>query len=234
MFGYDDDGRLTSLTRADGSQMRATYNDLGLPVELTQEGGARWQQEFDERGNRLSVTDPAGRTTHYTHDSLGHITSVTDAVGAVTQLRRNTAGLLVERVDPAAAGVAAGAAFWVAFVRLNARIRRELGARLMPGLDPLLRHPTRLTVIAFLSGCTEAEFSAVRDYCQVSDSVLSKTASALEEAGYIAVRKGYVGKRPSTWLADTRTGRQALADHLAVLQQLVATAEAAGAEHGEA
>jgi DNA-binding MarR family transcriptional regulator len=83
--------------------------------------------------------------------------------------------------------------------------------------------------MAFLSGCIEAEFSVVRDYAQVSDSVLSKTATALETAGYLKVKKGYVGKRPRTWLAATRAGRKALAAHLAALQQLAAAAEAAGA-----
>ncbi|WTU05092.1 transcriptional regulator [Kitasatospora sp. NBC_00070] len=84
-------------------------------------------------------------------------------------------------------------------------------------------------VLAFLGGCQEAEFGAVRDYCQVSDSVLSKTAATLEELGYVKAKKGYVGKRPRTWLAATRAGRAALAGHLAALQQLAAAAaEAAG------
>ncbi|MEU9045875.1 MULTISPECIES: transcriptional regulator [unclassified Kitasatospora] len=100
-----------------------------------------------------------------------------------------------------------------------------------PTLDPLLQHPTRLTVLAFLGACQEAEFGAVRDHCEVSDSVLSKAATALEEAGYVAVKKGYVGKRPRTWLAATRAGRKALAAHLAELQRLVTAAEAAGAGH---
>ncbi|GLW72291.1 hypothetical protein Kpho02_45900 [Kitasatospora phosalacinea] len=98
----------------------------------------------------------------------------------------------------------------------------------MNGLDPILHQPTRLTVLAFLSGCQEAEFSVVRDYCQVSDSVLSKTASGLEAAGYLRARKGYVGKRPRTWLAATQQGRTALSEHLAALQHLAAAAEAAG------
>ncbi|MFD5463599.1 transcriptional regulator [Kitasatospora sp. NPDC127059] len=102
----------------------------------------------------------------------------------------------------------------------------------MPGaLDPLLQHATRLTVLAFLGACHEAEFAAVRDHCEVSDSVLSKAATALEDAGYLVVKKGYVGKRPRTWLAATREGRAALAAHLAELQRLVAAAEAAGAQH---
>ncbi|WP_327676707.1 transcriptional regulator [Kitasatospora sp. NBC_00458] len=95
--------------------------------------------------------------------------------------------------------------------------------------DPLLQHPTRLTVLAFLSACAEAEFGTVRDHCEVSDSVLSKAATALEQAGYLKVRKGSAGRRPRTWLVATRAGRRALAEHLAELQRLVAAAEAAGA-----
>ncbi|MFF2818667.1 transcriptional regulator [Kitasatospora cineracea] len=98
----------------------------------------------------------------------------------------------------------------------------------MNGLDPILHQPTRLTVLAFLSGCQEAEFSVVRDYCQVSDSVLSKTAAGLEAAGYLRARKGYVGKRPRTWLSATAQGRAVLAAHLGALQQMAAAAEAAG------
>lgn len=99
-----------------------------------------------------------------------------------------------------------------------------------PGLDKEIHHPTRLTVAAFLSGCAEAEFSAVRDYCGVTDSVLSKTVAALEKADYVSVRKGYFGKRPRTWLALTPTGRKALAAHLAALEALAGAAHRAGAE----
>ncbi|MGW6919075.1 transcriptional regulator [Kitasatospora sp. NPDC054939] len=88
-------------------------------------------------------------------------------------------------------------------------------------------------MLAFLSGCIEAEFSVVRDYCKVSDSVLSKAAAALEAAGHIKVKKGYVGKRPRTWLAATRPGRDVLAAHLAALQQLASNAREAGSASAE-
>lgn len=101
-----------------------------------------------------------------------------------------------------------------------------------PAIDPAINHPTRLAVVAFLSACDEAEFAAVRGGCQVSDSMLSKIASALEAIGYLAVRKGYVGKRPRTWLSLTPAGRQALALHIAALQGIAATARKAGAEAG--
>ncbi|WP_328333835.1 MULTISPECIES: winged helix-turn-helix domain-containing protein [unclassified Streptomyces] len=98
-----------------------------------------------------------------------------------------------------------------------------------PALDETIQHPTRLAVAAFLSACDEADFAAVRDGCQVSDSVLSKTASALEAAGYLDIRKGHVGKRPRTWLSLSPTGRQALDDHLTALQDIVAAARQASA-----
>ncbi|MFF3261083.1 winged helix-turn-helix domain-containing protein [Streptomyces sp. NPDC002932] len=101
-------------------------------------------------------------------------------------------------------------------------------------LDEAIHHPTRLAVVAFLSACDEADFAAVRDGCQVSDSVLSKTASALEAAGYLHVRKGHVGKRPRTWLSLTPAGEQALAGHIAALQNIVTTARSAATTAREA
>ncbi|WP_369390710.1 winged helix-turn-helix domain-containing protein [Streptomyces sp. CG1] len=99
-----------------------------------------------------------------------------------------------------------------------------------PALDRELHHPTRLALAAYLSACGEAEFAVLRDYCEVSDSTLSKTLSALEKTGYVSIRKGYLGKRPRTWAALTLSGRRALARHLAALEEIAASARrAAGA-----
>jgi DNA-binding MarR family transcriptional regulator len=99
-----------------------------------------------------------------------------------------------------------------------------------PALDEVIHHPTRLGIMAFLSGCLEAEFGAVRDYAQVSDASVSRIISALQEVGYVRVRKGYVGKRPRTWLSLTPAGRTALTDHLAALQAMAESARQASAE----
>jgi DNA-binding MarR family transcriptional regulator len=99
----------------------------------------------------------------------------------------------------------------------------------VPLLDPAIGQPTRLAVVAFLAGCAEAEFKAVRDRLDLTDSTLSKTMSALEAAEYVKVRKGYVGKRPRTWLALTADGRRKLAGHVAALQQIADQAKNNGA-----
>ena len=106
--------------------------------------------------------------------------------------------------------------------------------RVSPALDERIHHPTRLAVMAFLSGCTEAEFRAVREGCGISDSVLSKVVGALEAAEYVKVRKGYVGKRPRTWLRLSPEGRRALLAHLAALRDLAAQGRCLGAVADEA
>jgi DNA-binding MarR family transcriptional regulator len=87
-------------------------------------------------------------------------------------------------------------------------------------LDDLIHAPVRFSIMATLAASEQAEFAFVRDLVEVSDSVLSKQVSLLETAGYVAVRKGYVGKRPRTWLSLTTQGRSAFRDHVAVLQAI--------------
>ncbi|MEV7009700.1 transcriptional regulator [Streptosporangium sp. NPDC051022] len=89
-------------------------------------------------------------------------------------------------------------------------------------LDPAIHAPTRLQVVSVLAAAEEAEFGFVRDQVGVSDSVLSKHASALEAIGYVEIRKGYVGKRPRTWLRLSAEGRRAYLAHVAALQAIIA------------
>ena len=87
--------------------------------------------------------------------------------------------------------------------------------------DPFIHPITRLSICGLLAaGADWVEFAALRDAAGISDSVLSKQSVMLEDAGYVEVRKGAVGRRPRTWFRLTAKGRQALEDHLAWLAQL--------------
>ncbi len=90
-------------------------------------------------------------------------------------------------------------------------------------LDDVVHQPVRFSIVATLAASAEAEFSFVRDTVQVSDSVLSKQVAVLEGAGYLHVTKGYVGKRPRTWLRLTDAGRAAFAAHLEALRAIAGT-----------
>ncbi|WP_313023039.1 transcriptional regulator [Mobilicoccus sp.] len=91
-------------------------------------------------------------------------------------------------------------------------------------LDEVIHAPVRFSIVAALAKVDQAEFKAVRDAVEVSDSVLSKQASALEAAGYVRIKKGYVGKRPRTWLSLTPAGRAAFEAHLAALREIAGSA----------
>jgi DNA-binding MarR family transcriptional regulator len=88
-------------------------------------------------------------------------------------------------------------------------------------LDPLIHQPARLSIMAALAAAKEVEFGTVRDTIGISDSLLSRYVTVLEEAGYIKVRKGFVAKRPRTWLAITAKGKKAFQGHLEILQRIV-------------
>ncbi|TDQ52375.1 winged helix-turn-helix domain-containing protein [Actinorugispora endophytica] len=90
-------------------------------------------------------------------------------------------------------------------------------------LDDVIHAPVRFSVTAALAAVDEAEFKVVRDAVEITDSALSKQVAVLEEAGYVKVRKGFVGKRPRTHLSLTGAGRDAFARHVRALRDIAAT-----------
>jgi len=91
-------------------------------------------------------------------------------------------------------------------------------------LSEIVHQPVRFSIMATLAAAQEAEFSFVRDAVEISDSMLSRRAGVPEQAGYVNIRKGHVGKRPRTWLPLTKAGRSAFDEHVAALRDLVAVA----------
>ena len=92
--------------------------------------------------------------------------------------------------------------------------------------DELIHAPTRLAIVSLLAASDWADFKFLRDNVGLSDSALSKQLTILETAGYIEIRKGFVGKRPRTSATLTAAGRAAFQQHVAALQEIVAQAGA--------
>ncbi|MFJ9683951.1 winged helix-turn-helix domain-containing protein [Streptomyces sp. NPDC101194] len=88
-------------------------------------------------------------------------------------------------------------------------------------LDEVVHSPVRFSIMATLAAAEKAEFAYVRDAVEVSDSALSKQTATLEKAGYVKVTKGYVGKRPRTWLSLTAQGRHAFTAHVEALHAII-------------
>ena len=101
---------------------------------------------------------------------------------------------------------------------------------LMPGadvhealtLDRVVHEPARLAILAVLSGAEEVDFAFLQVATGLTKGNLSRQASKLEEAGYIAIRKYFKGKIPATGYRITPTGREAFAgywDRIAAIGQ---------------
>jgi DNA-binding MarR family transcriptional regulator len=87
--------------------------------------------------------------------------------------------------------------------------------------DELIHAPTRLSIVALLAASEWAEFQFIRDSVGLSDSALSKQLATLEQAGYVEIGRGFVGKRPRTSARLTKAGRAAFEQHVAALQEMV-------------
>ena len=89
--------------------------------------------------------------------------------------------------------------------------------------DELIHQPTRLRIMAFLRGLgaeAQAEFGTLQKALELTEGNLSRHLSKLENAGYVAIEKGYSGRRPRTWIQLTGTGADAFDRHLAALEAL--------------
>lgn len=88
-------------------------------------------------------------------------------------------------------------------------------------IDEVLHSRVRLAIVAFLAGAGIADFAAVRRATNTTDGNASIHLRKLEEAGYVAVEKRFLARKPQTRYALTKTGRKALLDYLAHLEILL-------------
>ena len=95
----------------------------------------------------------------------------------------------------------------------------------LEGLDALLQHRSRLGALVLLSGVDAMTFSRLRELLAETDGNLGAQLSKLEEAGYLAVKKEFVDRKPTSWYSLTAKGRRALKTHLAALEQVLKSAK---------
>ncbi|GAB1639894.1 transcriptional regulator [Krasilnikovia sp. MM14-A1259] len=93
------------------------------------------------------------------------------------------------------------------------------------GLDEMVHQRVRLGILAIAHEARRVEFGYLRTQLGLTAGNLSKHLSVLEEAGLIAVEKGYEGRRGRTWITLTAAGVAALAEEIGRLKQLIARVE---------
>jgi DNA-binding MarR family transcriptional regulator len=76
-------------------------------------------------------------------------------------------------------------------------------------IDRLIHEPARLSIIVTLYVVESADYTFLMNQTGLTWGNLSSHMSKLEEAGYVAVEKSFVGKKPQTMAALTEAGRAA-------------------------
>jgi DNA-binding PadR family transcriptional regulator len=94
----------------------------------------------------------------------------------------------------------------------------------MPELNPVVHGRLRLALLSLLVGVEAAEFTWLRAKTEATDGNLGAQLLKLEEAGYVAVEKKFVMRKPQTLFRITETGRQALNEYVRALKQLLGPA----------
>ena len=69
---------------------------------------------------------------------------------------------------------------------------------LVAELDPTLHERGRLAIVSVLAAVDRLTFTELRDALGMTDGNLSVHLQKLEEHGYVAIDKQFVGRRPQT------------------------------------
>lgn len=88
-------------------------------------------------------------------------------------------------------------------------------------LDDLIHSRIRLAIMAVLSAVDRAEFTYLRDMVKTTDGNLGAHLAKLEAAGYVAVDKRFVDRKPVTSYRVSAAGRKAFGQYLRVLDGLL-------------
>ena len=95
----------------------------------------------------------------------------------------------------------------------------------MTEADEIIHQSTRLKLMSVLNALPDGEgleFKRLKAIAQATDGNLGAHLATLEKAGYVAIDKDFVGKRPRTQARITGAGRSAYAHHLQYLRDIIA------------
>lgn len=88
-------------------------------------------------------------------------------------------------------------------------------------LDDVIHSRIRLATMAILAAVDDVDFTFLRDRVGATDGNLGMHLRKLEDAGYVAVDKTFVERRPITRYRLTRLGRRAFKEYIARMDRLL-------------
>ncbi|MCU0316446.1 MAG: transcriptional regulator [Fimbriimonadaceae bacterium] len=87
-------------------------------------------------------------------------------------------------------------------------------------IDETLHQKARLGIMASLVSGQERDFKDLKSALELTDGNLSTHLSHLEKAGYIGIKKAFIGKRPHTTVTITEQGLSAFQEYVNALAEV--------------
>ena len=90
--------------------------------------------------------------------------------------------------------------------------------------NAIIHQPVRLKIMSALRGLPpgdQIEFVRLKGLVGTTEGNLGAHITTLEEAGYVAVEKDFIAKRPRTRVSLTKDGRRAFEDYIADLRAII-------------
>ncbi|MBR9914068.1 MAG: transcriptional regulator [Algicola sp.] len=88
-------------------------------------------------------------------------------------------------------------------------------------INKVFDHRIRLGIMSILMVNEYADFNTLKELLGATDGNLASHTKALEKAEYISVEKQFIGRKPNTRYATTKSGRAAFKSHIEALEKLI-------------
>ncbi len=88
-------------------------------------------------------------------------------------------------------------------------------------IDEVIHGRMRLGIMAYLAGAEVADFNELKAALDATQGNLSVHLRKLEDAGYVAIDKSFLNRKPLTRARLTPAGRKAFAAYLEAIAKLV-------------
>lgn len=92
---------------------------------------------------------------------------------------------------------------------------------IIQNINKAFDHRIRLGIMSVLMVNESADFNMLKEILGVTDGNLASHVKALETEKYISIEKQFIGKKPNTKYAATKTGRKAFQEHIEALEKLL-------------
>lgn len=88
-------------------------------------------------------------------------------------------------------------------------------------LNKAFESRVRLGIMSMLMVNDRLDYNEIKDLLGLTDGNLASHINGLEKAGYLEVKKQFIGKKTNTSYKLTRGGKKAFSEHIQALEKLI-------------